>query len=204
MPKSGRWPPVKRYDRVRLLTEHQRRFDLVVVGAGAIGLAIAWRAASRGLRVGVLERGAVGRGASWVAAGMLAPVTEARLTEVPLLELGVASAALYPKFAAELQEQAGIDPGYQRYGTLVVAGDRDQAEALERELEVHRRLGLDVTRLRSSQARALEPALPRASGWPSTSPEITPLTLAGSPRPWPPRPSVRGPSYGPGSRSRDS
>lgn len=159
MPKSGRWPPVKRYDRVRLLTEHQRRFDLVVVGAGAIGLAIAWRAASRGLRVGVLERGAVGRGASWVAAGMLAPVTEARLTEVPLLELGVASAALYPKFAAELQEQAGIDPGYQRYGTLVVAGDRDQAEALERELEVHRRLGLDVTRLRSSQARALEPAL---------------------------------------------
>lgn len=132
---------------------------MAVVGAGAIGLAVAWRAASRGLRVVVLERGGVGRGASWVAAGMLAPVTEARLTELPLLELGVASAALYPDFTEELQSQTGIDPGYRRYGTLVVARDRDDAEALDRELEVHRRLGLDVARRRPSEARALEPAL---------------------------------------------
>lgn len=141
------------------MTEHQCRFDVAVVGAGAIGLAIAWRAASRGLRVVVLERGAVGGGASWVAAGMLAPVTEARLTEIPLLELGVTSAALYPDFSGELHAQTGIDIGYERYGTLVVARDRDEAEALERELEVHRRLGLDVSRLRASEARALEPAL---------------------------------------------
>jgi len=135
------------------------RFDLAVVGGGVIGLAVAWRAAERGLRVIVLERGQPGRGASWVAAGMLAPVTEARLTELPLLELGVASAALYPGFAAELEARTGIDPGYQRYGTLVVARDRDEAEALERELEVHHGLGLDVGRLLASQARRLEPAL---------------------------------------------
>jgi glycine oxidase len=142
-----------------MLSSTQRRFDVAVVGAGAIGLAIAWRAASRGLRVVVLERGRVGGGASWVAAGMLAPVTEARLTEVPLLELGVASASLYPDFTRELEAQTGIDTGYRRYGTLVVARDRDEAEALERELEVHRRLGLAVARLRPSEARALEPAL---------------------------------------------
>jgi glycine oxidase len=141
------------------LSGNQRRFDVAVVGAGVIGLAIAWRAAGRGLRVIVLERGAVGGGASWVAAGMLAPVTEARLSELPLLELGVASAALYPDFVAELLAETGIDPGYQRYGTLVVARDRDEAEALERELEVHRRLGLAVTRLRPSEARALEGGL---------------------------------------------
>jgi glycine oxidase len=141
------------------LTNQQRRFDVAVVGGGAIGLAIAWRAAGQGLRVVVLERGRVGRGASWVAAGMLAPVTEARLTEVPLLELGVASAALYPAFVQELRALTGIDTGYECYGTLVVARDADEAEALERELEVHRRLGLDVSRLRPSQARRLEPAL---------------------------------------------
>jgi glycine oxidase len=141
------------------LTDHQRRFDVAVVGAGAIGLAIAWRAATRGLRVVVLERHTPGGGASWVAAGMLAPVTEARLNEPLLLELGVASAALYPDFVEELRAQTGIDPGYQRYGTLLVARDPDEAEALERELDVRQRLGLDVARLRPSEARRLEPAL---------------------------------------------
>jgi glycine oxidase len=135
------------------------QFDVAVVGGGVIGLAIAWRAAQRGLRVVVLERHQPGSGASWVAAGMLAPVTEARLTELPLLELGVASGAAYPDFVAELREATGIDPGYRRYGTVVVARDSDEAEALERELTVHRRLGLDVARLRPTEARRLEPAL---------------------------------------------
>ena len=54
-------------------TEH----DAVVVGAGVIGLACAWRAAQSGLDVLVLERDRPGAGASNVAAGMLAPVGEA-------------------------------------------------------------------------------------------------------------------------------
>jgi len=130
-----------------------------VVGGGVIGLAVAWRAAQCGLRVVVLERREPGGGASWVAAGMLAPVTEARLTELPLLELGVASAAAYPALVDELLALTDVDPGYQRYGTLAVARDGDEAEALEREHELRCRLGLSVTRLRPSEARALEPAL---------------------------------------------
>ena len=132
---------------------------MAVVGGGAIGLAVAWRAAGRGLRTIVFERGRPGGGASWVAAGMLAPVTEARLNELPLLELGIASGRLYPEFVEELRGATGIELGYRRYGTLVVARNNDEAEALERELEVHRRLGLPVTRLRPSEARSLEPAL---------------------------------------------
>lgn len=134
-------------------------FDVAVVGGGAIGLAIAWRAASEGLRVSVVERDGPGSGASWVAAGMLAPVTEARLTELPLLELGIVSARAYPAFVEQLRDQTGIDPGYRRVGTLVVARDRDEAEALERELEIRRGLSLEVTRLRPTEARRLEPAL---------------------------------------------
>lgn len=134
-------------------------FDVAVVGGGAIGLAIAWRAARRGLRVALVERRDPGGGASWVAAGMLAPVTEARLTELPLLELGLASAQAYPEFVGALRKQTGINPCYQRIGTLVVARDRDEAEALDRELEVRRSLSLTVTRLRPTAARQLEPAL---------------------------------------------
>jgi glycine oxidase len=133
--------------------------DVVVIGGGVIGLAVAWRAAQRGLAVRVIERGELGGGASHVAAGMLAPVTEADPGELALLELGLRSAADWPTFAAELAGASGHDPGLRRCGALVVARDRDEAEALERELELLRELGLGVERLRPSAARKLEPAL---------------------------------------------
>jgi glycine oxidase len=134
--------------------------DVAVIGAGAIGLSIAWRACRRGLRVVVLERDTAGTGASHVAAGMLAPVAEVLAVERPLLELGLASARNYPRFVSELCAEAELaDVGYTRCGTLLVARDADEAEALEREFELRRRFGLDVERLRPSQARALEPGL---------------------------------------------
>ncbi len=133
--------------------------DVAVIGGGVIGLAIAWRAAQRGHRVCVLERGALGAGASHVAAGMLAPVTEADAGELALLALGLRSARAWPDFAAELERAAGADPGLRRSGALVVARDADEAGALERELALRLDLGLDVRRLLPSAARRLEPAL---------------------------------------------
>ena len=100
-------------------TDH--RPDVLVIGGGAIGLAAAWRAAVRGLRVLVLERDAIGAGASHVAAGMLAPVTEANFGEERLTNLGVRSVARWPAFASALGEASGVDPGVRSCGTLVVA-----------------------------------------------------------------------------------
>jgi glycine oxidase len=138
----------------------ESRFDVVIVGGGVIGLAVAWRAARRGLRVVVLERApAPGQGTSRVAAGMIAPIAEAQPTEPALLALARESARLYPRFVAELAAQTGRDPGYRQFGTLLVARDRDEAEALERERAYREELGLPVRRLRASEARALEPAL---------------------------------------------
>lgn len=134
-------------------------FDVAVVGGGIIGLAVGWRAAQRGMRVVVLERDAPGSGATHAAAGMLAPASEANLAERDLLALGLASAARFPAFVAELREVAGVDPGFLPCGTLVVARDRDEAEALERERRAREELGLDVARLRPSEARRREPAL---------------------------------------------
>ena len=133
--------------------------DVAVIGGGVIGLAVAWRAAQRGHRVCVLERGELGVGASHVAAGMLAPVTEADAGELALLALGLRSARAWPGFAADLERAAGVDPGLRRSGALVVARDRDEAEALERELALRLDLGLEVQRLLPSAARRLEPAL---------------------------------------------
>lgn len=127
-----------------------------------VGLAIAWRAAQRGLRVVVVERHRVGAGTSRHAAGMLAPIAEVTPGEEPLLTLGLRSARFYPAFVQELAEVAGDDGralGYTRCGTLLVARDADEAEALERELSLRTSLGLAVTRLRASEARRREPAL---------------------------------------------
>jgi glycine oxidase len=133
--------------------------DVVIIGGGVIGLAIGWRAARRGLRVTLVERGAPGAGTSWVAAGMIAPVAEAALSEQPLLALSLASARAYPAFVTELREASGRDPGYLACGTLMVARDADEAEVLTRELELRSGLGLAVRRVAPSQARTLEPAL---------------------------------------------
>ena len=138
-----------------------QRFEVAVVGGGIIGLAVAWRARQRGMEVLLLERERIGRGASHVAAGMLAPVAEAEFGDAgrSLLELGVASAELWPAFAQELSETTGLEVGLSRSGTLLVARDEDEARELERQLEFRRTLGLAVERLRASEAREREPAL---------------------------------------------
>jgi glycine oxidase len=133
--------------------------DVAVIGAGAIGLSIAWRAAARGLRVIVLERDRPGAGTSHHAAGMLAPVAEVTPGEDALLALGLRSAELFASFVSELERASELPVGYTRCGTLLVARDGDEASALERELALRVRLGLEVQRLRASAARRLEPSL---------------------------------------------
>ena len=113
----------------------------------------------------MLERERPGCGASSVAAGMLAPVTEADFGEDELLRLNLESAALWPAFAAELEEATGMPTGYRAGGALVVAVDRDDAEELRRLHELQRSLGLDSQWLVPSAARAKEPGLaPRIAG----------------------------------------
>src|SRR4051795_10186850 len=94
------------------LTE-QRGFDAIFVGGGVIGLSCAWRAAQRGARVAVLERGEPGCGSTRVAAGMLAPVGELSFGEPELLELTLEAARLYPGFVAELEAASGLATGYE-------------------------------------------------------------------------------------------
>ncbi|MFC8450191.1 glycine oxidase ThiO [Kitasatospora sp. NPDC057223] len=140
------------------MTSARTRPDLLVVGGGIIGLAVAWRSAQRGLGVTVVDP-APGGGAAQVAAGMLAPVTELQYGEEALLELGLASNARYAQFAAELEEASGLSTGYRACGTLAVALDSDDREELRELHAFHQRLGLASHWLTGRECRRLEPML---------------------------------------------
>ncbi len=156
MPAKGR----------RFKLPRRTRYDAVVIGAGLIGLASAWRARQRGLSVLVVDRAdAPGEGASRVAAGMLAPVMEADFGEERLVRVNLAARERWPAFAAELEEQTGLPTGYRDGGALIVAADRDDAEALRRLHAFHESLGLESEWLAPGRCRRLEPGLsPRIAG----------------------------------------
>jgi glycine oxidase len=142
-----------------MTAKSENSYDVLIVGAGVIGLACAWRAAAAGARVAVLERDRPAAGATGVAAGMLAPVGEASWGEEALLSLNLGSLRRWPDFARELEAAAGESVGFAECGALHVALDRDEAEALRRRHELHQRLGLDSEWLRGSECRRVEPGL---------------------------------------------
>ena len=131
---------------------------VAIVGGGVIGLSCAWRAATAGFAVTVHDPRPAS-GASYVAGGMLAPVTEAWPGEEEVLALGSASLGRWPGFAAELADAAGVDPRLRTEGTLVVgvdAGDRAELDRLAGHLT---RLGREVEVLSGRELRRAEPSL---------------------------------------------
>jgi glycine oxidase len=144
------------------MSDRKSGYDAIIVGAGVIGLACAWRAARAGARVCVLERDRPAAGASGVAAGMLAPVGEASWGEERLLAFNFESLRRWPGFAEQLEGEAELETGFAQLGALHVALDRDEAEELRRRYELHERLGLDSEWLPGRACRRLEPGLPTA------------------------------------------
>ncbi len=137
--------------------------DVVVLGAGVIGAAVAWRCAQRGLAVSLVDPGA-GHGAWHTAAGMLAPITELHYTETPLLRLNLDSLARYPGFTAEVGEDSGRPTGYQECGTVLAAWDGADLTALRDLHGFALGLGVQAELLSGRELRELEPAL--AAGLP--------------------------------------
>ncbi|MFD1214497.1 glycine oxidase ThiO [Arthrobacter sp. GCM10027362] len=128
--------------------------DVAVVGAGIVGLGIAWEAARSGRTVVVVDPEPAG-GATFAAAGMLAPVSELHYQEEELLELTLASARLYPEFVKPL---AG-PTGYRSTRTLVVGADAADRQALADLRQLQLQHGLSVQPLGVRQVRAEEPML---------------------------------------------
>src|SRR5262249_59211592 len=91
--------------------------EVLIIGAGVVGCAVAWRLQQAGVRCTVLERSIPGAEASSAAGGILAPQAEAD-GPGPFLELCLASRALYPAFVRELREASAVDRAFRPSGAL--------------------------------------------------------------------------------------
>ncbi len=133
--------------------------SVAIIGAGVVGLGIAWRLAARGVEVVVFDKGAAGAGATHAAAGMLAACAEAEPGEEALVALGRDSQARWPAFADELQQASGIDVELRREGTLVIALTADDQARLFHHLEFQKRLDLPLQWISAAETRRREPHL---------------------------------------------
>ncbi len=132
--------------------------SIAVVGGGIIGLSCAWRLAQAGHPVQLWDD-SPGQGASWAAAGMLAPVSELAPGEQALLRAGLASAAAWPGFASELEQTSGCEVDLDQGGSLLVGQNADDARLLRHHGQLLESYGLAAQSLSSKETRALEPAL---------------------------------------------
>jgi glycine oxidase len=132
---------------------------VAIIGAGVVGLGIAWRLAARGVKVAVFDRGAAGQGATHAAAGMLAACAEAEPGEEALVALGRDSQARWPAFAEELEQASGIDVELRREGTLVIALTADDQARLFHHLEFQKKLDLPLEWISAAETRRREPHL---------------------------------------------
>jgi len=131
---------------------------IVVLGAGLIGLGIAYELAKRGAEVRVLEADEPGRAASWAAAGMLAPYTEG-LAGTPFEAFCAGSLALYPEYVAELRAASGVDARLRIDGILRVAYSESDDLALRSQVAAANACGIEARRLERKDVLREEPAL---------------------------------------------
>ena len=143
---------------IRSIATMRAKPRVVIIGAGVVGLGIAWRLAGRAA-VTVFDRGKAGAGASYAAAGMLAACCEAEPGEEALVALGRESQARWPAFADELQGVSGIDVELRREGTLVLALDRRRSGDDRARPRISAPARLPLEWLSAAATRAREPRL---------------------------------------------
>jgi glycine oxidase len=135
-----------------------QRPRVAIIGAGIVGLGIAWRLAGRA-QVDVYDRGLAGMGASHAAAGMLAACCEAEPGKETLLAPCRESQARWPGFAQELAQASGVDVELRQVGTLVLALTADDQAEVAHRLDYQKKLGLPLDWLSAAETRRREPHL---------------------------------------------
>ncbi|HEV7474600.1 MAG TPA: glycine oxidase ThiO [Pyrinomonadaceae bacterium] len=141
------------------MNQSRETAEVIIIGGGVIGLAVARALALRGVRdVLLIERNTLGGESSTAAAGMLAPQAEANRAH-EFFYLTCRSRDLYPDFAAALLEETGIDIELETTGTLYLAFTEHDAGELERRYEWQTKAGLPVEKLSAAAVRDLESSI---------------------------------------------
>ena len=148
---------------------HERGEPVVIVGAGLIGLGIAYELARRGASVRVIDAHEPGRAASWAGAGMLAPYTEAH-PSADFEAFCVSSLALYPEFVADLRARSGVDARLALDGILEAAYDSPAEDRLRAQVESRLARGIPARWLDRDELQRFEPALGRTARGAAFSP----------------------------------
>ncbi len=104
-----------------------KTWDIIIIGGGIIGLALALALRKRGASVLVVERGEPGREASHAAGGML--VDSGLETPAALQPLATASARMYPEFAKALEFDSGGHVDLRDQGTIIFPSSEHLREA---------------------------------------------------------------------------
>ena len=132
--------------------------DIVVIGAGVVGAAVACELARRGVSVEIVDERPVGMGATQASAGVLAPYIEAREGS-PFLDLTVRGLGLFDNFIERVIAESGLPVPYRRTGTLDIATDDREMSALRTTAEVLARRDVAALLLDAQAVRAEEPQL---------------------------------------------
>ncbi len=136
---------------------------VVIAGGGIIGLTLAWRLSQQGVSVTVLEAATAGGEASWAGAGMLAPGGEIKCDN-EWDRFTLASARLYRDFAAELNEESGVDPEWRLSGAVDLAASEAEWHVQCTRAAKQSALGIDSEPLSPAALRDLIPQL-GPGGW---------------------------------------
>ncbi len=135
-----------------------RSTDIVVIGAGVIGAAVAFELVRRGASVTLLDARTPGGGATHASGGMLAPYTEAS-EGGPLLELGARSLKLFRAFAHDVARESGVDLNYTEAGSLHLARTESALAHFEGSRATLASMQVPASLLTPADIRALEPAV---------------------------------------------
>jgi glycine oxidase len=135
------------------MTAGQRDTEIVIVGGGVIGCAIAYDLAKGGARVTLLERNALAQEASWASAGIISSPSPGTG------DLGLRSFRRYPALIAEIEETARMRVGWNQVGETTVIGVDDDPRVLQDLMEWQQQHGMNVQWLDGAALRAHEPVL---------------------------------------------
>ena len=132
--------------------------QVVIIGGGVIGSSIAWRLARQGAAVTVLERGRLGKEASWASAGMIAPQAEAQAAG-PFFQLCLRARDTFEATLEMLRADTDVDPEYDHEGILCLALNDLERSELEQRARWQAGAGGTVEELTLAAARQKEPAI---------------------------------------------
>jgi glycine oxidase len=131
--------------------------EILVIGAGIVGCAVAYELARRGASVDVIDDRAPGMGATQASAGMLTPYLEA--ASGAHLDLAVRGLAAWDDFVPRVTADSGIRATYRRTGSLSVALDERTADSLAATAKALAASGVDAELVDTGAVQLREPAL---------------------------------------------